>query len=131
SIRNNCVSGFGLRSKPRDRLTPGSDGCSLPPSNFLEIKVYDSQIVGAGRNQHEVHMRANLPVSGADTVTERLQNELEGDGKKALKRQTASPLVQNQRCLHVFLQKKTTDRNYIPSLSLHCEYLALNCHSWT
>ncbi|KAJ8015657.1 hypothetical protein DPEC_G00028390 [Dallia pectoralis] len=90
-----------LNSKPQD-LTDAYD----PPSNFLEIDVYDPQTVGVGRNRftiYEVRMRTNLPIFKIkDSVVRRrysdfewLKNELERDSKivvpplpgKALKRQ--------------------------------------------
>ncbi|KAA8586753.1 hypothetical protein FQN60_000589 [Etheostoma spectabile] len=90
-----------LNSKPQD-LTDAYG----PPSNFLEIDVYDPQIVGVGRNRYtnyEVRMRTNLPIFKLkDSCVRRrysdfewLKNELERDSKivvpslpgKALKRQ--------------------------------------------
>ena len=47
-----------LNSKPQD-LTDAYG----PPSNFLEIDVYDPQIVGVGRNRYttyEVRMRVGV-----------------------------------------------------------------------
>ncbi|CAB1325411.1 unnamed protein product, partial [Coregonus sp. 'balchen'] len=77
-----------------------------PPSNFLEIDVYDPQTIGVGRNRfttYEVRMQTNLPIFKLkDSVVRRrysdfewLKNELERDSKivvpplpgKALKRQ--------------------------------------------
>ncbi|KAM9331651.1 sorting nexin-12-like isoform 2-T2 [Pholidichthys leucotaenia] len=63
-----------------------------PPSNFLEIDVYDPQIVGTGRNKHttyEVRMKTNLPIFKLkDSCVRRrysdfewLKNELERDSK--------------------------------------------------
>ncbi|KAF3841059.1 hypothetical protein F7725_006921 [Dissostichus mawsoni] len=143
-----------LNSKPQD-LTDAYG----PPSNFLEIDVYDPQVVGVGRNRYtnyEVRMRTNLPIFKLKDSTVRrrysdfewLKNELERDSKivvpslpgKALKRQlpfradeglfdevfieerrsglssssTGHPLAQNERCLHMFLQDESIDRNYIP-----------------
>uniref|UniRef100_A0A3Q3N870 Sorting nexin 12 n=1 Tax=Mastacembelus armatus TaxID=205130 RepID=A0A3Q3N870_9TELE len=163
-----------LNSKPQD-LTDAYG----PPSNFLEIDVYDPQIVGVGRNRYttyEVRMRrrncflvscqefsdnivTNLPIFKLkDSCVRRrysdfewLKNELERDSKivvpplpgKALKRQlpfrgdeglfeesfieerrsgleqfinriAGHPLAQNERCLHMFLQEESIDRNYIP-----------------
>ncbi|CAI5643107.1 unnamed protein product [Oreochromis niloticus] len=90
-----------LNSKPQD-LTDAYG----PPSNFLEIDVYDPQIVGVGRGRYttyEVRMRTNLPIFKLkDSCVRRrysdfewLKNELERDSKivvpplpgKALKRQ--------------------------------------------
>ncbi|KAM9439075.1 sorting nexin-12-like isoform 1-T1 [Salvelinus alpinus] len=146
-----------LNSKPQD-LTDAYG----PPSNFLEIDVYDPQTVGVGRNRftiYEVRMRTNLPIFKLkDSIVRRrysdfewLKNELERDSKivvpplpgKALKRQlpfrgdegifeeafieerrvgleqfinriAGHPLAQNERCLHMFLQDESLDRNYIP-----------------
>uniref|UniRef100_A0A3B5LM42 PX domain-containing protein n=1 Tax=Xiphophorus couchianus TaxID=32473 RepID=A0A3B5LM42_9TELE len=168
-----------LNSKPQD-LTDAYG----PPSNFLEIDVYDPQIVGVGRNRYttyEVRMRTNLPIFKLkDSCVRRrysdfewLKNELERDSKivvpplpgKALKRQlpfrgdeglfeeafieerrvgleqfinrsassassklqkyysvkviAGHPLAQNERCLHMFLQEETIDRNYIPGKVRH------------
>ncbi|XP_062309698.1 sorting nexin-12 isoform X1 [Osmerus eperlanus] len=90
-----------LNSKPQD-LTDAYG----PPSNFLEIDVYDPQTIGVGRNRfttYEVRMRTNLPIFKLkDSCVRRrysdfewLKNELERDSKivvpplpgKALKRQ--------------------------------------------
>ncbi|XP_068071914.1 sorting nexin-12 isoform X1 [Danio rerio] len=146
-----------LNSKPQD-LTDAYG----PPSNFLEIDVYDPQTIGVGRNRfttYEVRMRTNLPIFKLkESVVRRrysdfewLKNELERDSKivvpplpgKALKRQlpfrgdegifeesfieerragleqfinriAGHPLAQNERCLHMFLQDESIDRNYIP-----------------
>uniref|UniRef100_A0A3Q0QQS4 Sorting nexin 12 n=1 Tax=Amphilophus citrinellus TaxID=61819 RepID=A0A3Q0QQS4_AMPCI len=170
-----------LNSKPQD-LTDAYG----PPSNFLEIDVYDPQIVGVGRSRYttyEVRMRTNLPIFKLkDSCVRRrysdfewLKNELERDSKivvpplpgKALKRQlpfrsdeglfdesfieerrsgleqfinrshlkraasqfkhlslcfcriAGHPLAQNERCLHMFLQEETIDRNYIPGKVRH------------
>ncbi|KAJ8407167.1 hypothetical protein AAFF_G00288430, partial [Aldrovandia affinis] len=90
-----------LNSKPQD-LTDAYG----PPSNFLEIDVYDPQTIGVGRNRfttYEVRMRTNLPIFKLKESCVRrrysdfewLKNELERDSKivvpplpgKALKRQ--------------------------------------------
>ncbi|XP_063751042.1 sorting nexin-12 isoform X2 [Eleginops maclovinus] len=150
-----------LNSKPQD-LTDAYG----PPSNFLEIDVYDPQVVGVGRNRYtnyEVRMRTNLPIFKLkDSCVRRrysdfewLKNELERDSKivvpslpgKALKRQlpfrgdeglfeesfieerrsgleqfinriAGHPLAQNERCLHMFLQDESIDRNYIPGKTI-------------
>lgn len=50
-----------LNSKPQD-LTDAYG----PPSNFLEIDVYDPQIVGVGRNRYtnyEVRMRVGVRIT--------------------------------------------------------------------
>ncbi|KAL4648286.1 sorting nexin-12 isoform X1 [Arapaima gigas] len=146
-----------LNSKPQD-LTDAYG----PPSNFLEIDVYNPQTIGVGRNRfttYEVRMRTNLPIFKLKESCVRrrysdfewLKNELERDSKivvpplpgKALKRQlpfrgdegifeesfieerragleqfinriAGHPLAQNERCLHMFLQEESIDRNYIP-----------------
>uniref|UniRef100_A0A8C1FRW8 Sorting nexin 12 n=1 Tax=Cyprinus carpio carpio TaxID=630221 RepID=A0A8C1FRW8_CYPCA len=157
-----------LNSKPQD-LTDAYG----PPSNFLEIDVYDPQTIGVGRNRfttYEVRMKTNLPIFKMKESCVRrrysdfewLKNELERDSKivvpplpgKALKRQlpfrgdegifeesfieerragleqfinrfhgffliclyriAGHPLAQNERCLHMFLQEESIDRNYIP-----------------
>ncbi|KAE8584093.1 hypothetical protein XENTR_v10020821 [Xenopus tropicalis] len=146
-----------LNSKPQD-LTDAYG----PPSNFLEIDIFNPQTVGVGRNRYtvyEVRMRTNLPIFKLkDSCVRRrysdfewLKNELERDSKivvpplpgKALKRQlpfrgdegifeesfieerkqgleqfinkiAGHPLAQNERCLHMFLQDETIDRNYVP-----------------
>ncbi|XP_023132853.1 sorting nexin-12 isoform X1 [Amphiprion ocellaris] len=151
-----------LNSKPQDL----SDAYG-PPSNFLEIDVYDPQIIGVGRGRYttyEVRMRTNLPIFKLkDSCVRRrysdfewLKNELERDSKivvpplpgKALKRQlpfrgdeglfeesfieerrsgleqfinriAGHPLAQNERCLHMFLQEESIDRNYIPGKVRH------------
>ncbi|XP_030621918.1 sorting nexin-12-like isoform X3 [Chanos chanos] len=137
-----------LNSKPQDL----SDAYG-PPSNFLEIDVFDPQTVGVGRNRfttYEVRTR-DSSVRRRYSDFEWLKNELERDSKivvpplpgKALKRQlpfrgdegifeesfieerrvgleqfinriAGHPLAQNERCLHMFLQEETIDRNYIP-----------------
>ncbi|AWO99882.1 Sorting nexin 12 isoform 3 [Scophthalmus maximus] len=90
-----------LNSKPQDLMDAYG-----PPSNFLEIDVFDPQIVGVGRNRYttyEVRMKTNLPIFKLkDSCVRRrysdfewLKNELERDSKivvpplpgKALKRQ--------------------------------------------
>nr|XP_057942489.1 sorting nexin-12 isoform X2 [Doryrhamphus excisus] len=90
-----------LNSKPQD-LTDAYG----PPSNFLEIDVFDPQVVGIGRQRYtiyKVRMRTNLPIfkQKESSVTRRysdfewLKKELERDSKivvpplpgKALKRQ--------------------------------------------
>ncbi|XP_061754678.1 sorting nexin-12 isoform X5 [Nerophis ophidion] len=90
-----------LNSKPQD-LTDAYG----PPSNFLEIDVFDPQVVGVGRQRYtiyKVRMRTNLPIFKLkdSCVTRRysdfewLKKELERDSKivvpplpgKALKRQ--------------------------------------------
>uniref|UniRef100_A0A9J7ZRT0 Sorting nexin 12 n=1 Tax=Cyprinus carpio carpio TaxID=630221 RepID=A0A9J7ZRT0_CYPCA len=137
-----------LNSKPQD-LTDAYG----PPSNFLEIDVYDPQTIGVGRNRfttYEVRMKESC-VRRRYSDFEWLKNELERDSKivvpplpgKALKRQlpfrgdegifeesfieerragleqfinriAGHPLAQNERCLHMFLQDESIDRNYIP-----------------
>uniref|UniRef100_A0AAZ3SDP2 PX domain-containing protein n=1 Tax=Oncorhynchus tshawytscha TaxID=74940 RepID=A0AAZ3SDP2_ONCTS len=137
-----------LNSKPQD-LTDAYG----PPSNFLEIDVYDPQTTGVGRNRfttYEVRMQDSV-VRRRYSDFEWLKNELERDSKivvpplpgKALKRQlpfrgdegifedsfieerrvgleqfinrlAGHPLAQNERCLHMFLQDESIDRNYIP-----------------
>jgi len=55
-----------LNSKPQD-LTDAYG----PPSNFLEIDVYDPQTIGVGRNRfttYEVRMRVGWPVNECDCV---------------------------------------------------------------
>ncbi|MBN3273844.1 SNX12 protein, partial [Polyodon spathula] len=159
-----------LNSKPQD-LTDAYG----PPSNFLEIDVFNPQTIGVGRTRYttyELRMRTNLPIfKMKDSCVRRrysdfewLKNELERDSKivvpplpgKALKRQlpfrgdegifeesfieerrvgleqfinnkpclclsvcflcriAGHPLAQNERCLHMFLQEETIDRNYVP-----------------
>lgn len=90
-----------LNSKPQD-LTDAYG----PPSNFLEIDVFNPQTVGVGRTRYttyDVRMKTNLPIFKLkeSTVTRRysdfewLKTELERDSKivvpalpgKALKRQ--------------------------------------------
>ncbi|KAM8934418.1 sorting nexin-12 isoform 2-T2 [Pelodytes ibericus] len=137
-----------LNSKPQD-LTDAYG----PPSNFLEIDIFNPQTVGVGRNRYtvyEVRMRDSC-VRRRYSDFEWLKNELERDSKivvpplpgKALKRQlpfrgdegifeesfieerrqgleqfinkiAGHPLAQNERCLHMFLQDETIDRNYVP-----------------
>ncbi|XP_075878441.1 sorting nexin-12 isoform X2 [Nelusetta ayraudi] len=151
-----------LNSKPQDL-----NDAYGPPSNFLEIDVYNPQVIGCGRGRYtayEVHMRTNLPIFKLkDSCVRRrysdfewLKNELERDSKivvpslpsKALKRQlpfrqdeglfeetfieerrvgleqfinkiAGHPLAQNERCLHMFLQEETIDRNYVPGKVRH------------
>ncbi|GAB0194946.1 sorting nexin-12 [Grus japonensis] len=146
-----------LNTKPQD-LTDAYG----PPSNFLEIDIFNPQTVGMGRaryTSYELRMRTNLPIFKLKESCVRrrysdfewLKNELERDSKivvpplpgKALKRQlpfrgdegifeesfieerrqgleqfinkiAGHPLAQNERCLHMFLQEETIDRNYIP-----------------
>ncbi|XP_041596784.1 sorting nexin-12 isoform X6 [Vulpes lagopus] len=90
-----------LNSKPQD-LTDAYG----PPSNFLEIDIFNPQTVGVGRARfttYEVRMRTNLPIFKLKESCVRrrysdfewLKNELERDSKivvpplpgKALKRQ--------------------------------------------
>lgn len=55
-----------LNSKPQD-LTDAYG----PPSNFLEIDVYDPQIVGVGRNRYttyEVRMRVSVGTVSQNTL---------------------------------------------------------------
>ncbi|XP_064525778.1 sorting nexin-12 isoform X1 [Pseudopipra pipra] len=163
-----------LNAKPQD-LTDAYG----PPSNFLEIDIFNPQTVGMGRaryTSYELRMRVrpprracgagpprragtNLPIFKLKESCVRrrysdfewLKNELERDSKivvpplpgKALKRQlpfrgdegifeesfieerrqgleqfinkiAGHPLAQNERCLHMFLQEETIDRNYVP-----------------
>ncbi|XP_062468826.1 sorting nexin-12 [Pezoporus occidentalis] len=146
-----------LNAKPQD-LTDAYG----PPSNFLEIDIFNPQTVGMGRaryTSYELRMRTNLPIFKLKESCVRrrysdfewLKNELERDSKivvpplpgKALKRQlpfrgdegifeesfieerrqgleqfinkiAGHPLAQNERCLHMFLQEETIDRNYVP-----------------
>ncbi|CAJ0958436.1 unnamed protein product [Ranitomeya imitator] len=157
-----------LNSKPQD-LTDAYG----PPSNFLEIDIFNPQTVGVGRNRYtvyEVRMRTNLPIFKLKDSTVRrrysdfewLKNELERDSKivvpplpgKALKRQlpfrgdegifeesfieerrqgleqfinkiAGHPLAQNERCLHMFLQDETIDRNYVPGKVRQLKWIAL------
>ncbi|XP_062997693.1 sorting nexin-12 isoform X1 [Elgaria multicarinata webbii] len=90
-----------LNSKPQD-LTDAYG----PPSNFLEIDIFNPQTVGVGRaryTSYELRMRTNLPIFKLKESCVRrrysdfewLKNELERDSKivvpplpgKALKRQ--------------------------------------------
>ncbi|XP_078063136.1 sorting nexin-12 isoform X1 [Mustelus asterias] len=178
-----------LHSKPQDL-----NDAYGPPSNFLEIDIFNPQTVGVGRSKYttyEVRMRGslmpypanccldvkgnhsqefsdpgetksastNLPIfKMKDSCVRRrysdfewLKSELERDSKivvpplpgKALKRQlpfrmdegifeesfieerrvgleqfinkiAGHPLAQNERCLHMFLQEESIDRNYVP-----------------
>ncbi|KAG8144694.1 putative Sorting nexin-12-like protein [Naja naja] len=163
-----------LNSKPQD-LTDAYG----PPSNFLEIDIFNPQTVGVGRARYTSYeLRMRLPLGEGeeedrqpsilssfrpdklpifklkDSCVRRrysdfewLKNELERDSKivvpplpgKALKRQlpfrgdegifeesfieerrqgleqiAGHPLAQNERCLHMFLQEETIDRNYVP-----------------
>ncbi|GCB72386.1 hypothetical protein scyTo_0006280, partial [Scyliorhinus torazame] len=146
-----------LHSKPQDL-----NDAYGPPSNFLEIDIFNPQTVGVGRSKYttyEVRMRTNLPIfKMKDSCVRRrysdfewLKSELERDSKivvpplpgKALKRQlpfrmdegifeesfieerrvgleqfinkiAGHPLAQNERCLHMFLQEESIDRNYVP-----------------
>ncbi|XP_067903358.1 sorting nexin-12 isoform X1 [Heterodontus francisci] len=163
-----------LHSKPQDL-----NDAYGPPSNFLEIDIFNPQTVGVGRSKYttyEVRMRVsmyastwllaavalrrtNLPIfKMKDSCVRRrysdfewLKSELERDSKivvpplpgKALKRQlpfrmdegifeesfieerrvgleqfinkiAGHPLAQNERCLHMFLQEESIDRNYVP-----------------
>lgn len=55
-----------LNSKPQD-LTDAYG----PPSNFLEIDVYDPQIVGVGRNRYttyEVRMRVSVGTANHNSL---------------------------------------------------------------
>uniref|UniRef100_H0ZAA4 Sorting nexin 12 n=2 Tax=Passeriformes TaxID=9126 RepID=H0ZAA4_TAEGU len=155
-----------LNAKPQD-LTDAYG----PPSNFLEIDIFNPQTVGMGRaryTSYELRMRTNLPIFKLKESCVRrrysdfewLKNELERDSKivvpplpgKALKRQlpfrgdegifeesfieerrqgleqfinkiAGHPLAQNERCLHMFLQEETIDRNYVPGkVNLHVQY---------
>ncbi|XP_041430002.1 sorting nexin 12 S homeolog isoform X1 [Xenopus laevis] len=76
-----------LNSKPQD-LTDAYG----PPSNFLEIDIFNPQTVGVGRNRYtvyELRMRTNLPIFKLkDSCVRRrysdfewLKNELERDSK--------------------------------------------------
>nr|AFK10870.1 sorting nexin-12-like protein [Callorhinchus milii] len=133
-----------------------------PPSNFLEIDIFNPHTVGVGRSKYttyEVRMKTNLPifklkescVKRRYSDFEWLKSELERDSKivvpplpgKALTRQlpfrgddgiydegfieerragleqfinkiAGHPLARNERCLHMFLQEETIDKNYVP-----------------
>ncbi|XP_070773223.1 sorting nexin-12 isoform X7 [Enoplosus armatus] len=114
-----------LNSKPQD-LTDAYG----PPSNFLEIDVYDPQIVGVGRNRYttyEVRMRIvvpslpgkalkrQLPFRGDEGLFEESFIEERRSGlEQFINKIAGHPLAQNERCLHMFLQEESIDRNYIP-----------------
>nr|XP_005900894.1 PREDICTED: sorting nexin-12 isoform X3 [Bos mutus] len=78
----------GLYSKPQEDLTDAYG----PPSNFLEIDIFNPQTVGVGRARfttYEVRMRTNLPIFKLKESCVRrrysdfewLKNELERDSK--------------------------------------------------
>ncbi|XP_030621920.1 sorting nexin-12-like isoform X5 [Chanos chanos] len=114
-----------LNSKPQDL----SDAYG-PPSNFLEIDVFDPQTVGVGRNRfttYEVRTRIvvpplpgkalkrQLPFRGDEGIFEESFIEERRVGlEQFINRIAGHPLAQNERCLHMFLQEETIDRNYIP-----------------
>lgn len=59
-----------LNSKPQDLHDAYG-----PPSNFLEIDVYDPQIVGVGRQRYttyEVRMRVRVSMACQNTLLQRL-----------------------------------------------------------
>ncbi|KAG9340966.1 hypothetical protein JZ751_020159, partial [Albula glossodonta] len=131
-----------LNSKPQD-LTDAYG----PPSNFLEIDVYDPQTIGVGRNRfttYEVRMRTNLPIfklkescivvpplpgkalkrqlpfRGDEGIFEESFIEERRVGlEQFINRIAGHPLAQNERCLHMFLQEESIDRNYIPGKVRH------------
>ncbi|KAJ0183099.1 hypothetical protein K1T71_001075 [Dendrolimus kikuchii] len=117
------------------------DDAYAAPANFLEIDVVNPvTTMGVGKKRYtdyEVRMRTNLPVFKVKESSVRrrysdfewLRNELERDSKvyvsgKLLRKQiclevfinkiAGHPLAQNERCLHMFLQEPTIDKNYVP-----------------
>uniref|UniRef100_A0A8C9EXA6 Sorting nexin 12 n=1 Tax=Pavo cristatus TaxID=9049 RepID=A0A8C9EXA6_PAVCR len=136
-----------LNAKPQD-LTDAYG----PPSNFLEIDIFNPQTVGMGRaryTSYELRMRVR-PSRGLG----RAGGGLAGRERDALKavlfcrpdrdiiescvrgglggacanlhlwfssRIAGHPLAQNERCLHMFLQEETIDRNYVPGKVRQCE----------
>ncbi|XP_016134194.1 sorting nexin-12-like, partial [Sinocyclocheilus grahami] len=98
-----------LNSKPQD-LTDAYG----PPSNFLEIDVYDPQTIGVGRNRfttYEVRMKIvvpplpgkalkrQLPFRGDEGIFEESFIEERRAGlEQFINRIAGHPLAQNERC---------------------------------
>ncbi|KAM7338925.1 hypothetical protein ACRRTK_002409 [Alexandromys fortis] len=114
-----------LNSKPQD-LTDAYG----PPSNFLEIDIFNPQTVGVGRARfttYEVRMRIvvpplpgkalkrQLPFRGDEGIFEESFIEERRQGlEQFINKIAGHPLAQNERCLHMFLQEEAIDRNYVP-----------------
>nr|XP_061801436.1 sorting nexin-12-like isoform X3 [Nerophis lumbriciformis] len=119
-----------LNSKPQDL----SDAYG-PPSNFLEIDVFDPQIVGVGRHRYTtyaVRMRIVVPPLPGKALKRQLPfrsdeglfeesfiEERRSALEQFINRIAGHPLAQNERCLHMFLQEAEIDRNYIPGKVRH------------
>ncbi|XP_018428118.1 PREDICTED: sorting nexin-12 isoform X4 [Nanorana parkeri] len=114
-----------LNSKPQD-LTDAYG----PPSNFLEIDIFNPQTVGVGRNRYTVYevrmrivvpplpgkaLKRQLPFRGDEGIFEDSFIEERRQGlEQFINKIAGHPLAQNERCLHMFLQDETIDRNYVP-----------------
>ncbi|XP_030621919.1 sorting nexin-12-like isoform X4 [Chanos chanos] len=124
-----------LNSKPQDL----SDAYG-PPSNFLEIdtnlpifKMKDSSVRRRYsdfewlKNELERDskivvpplpgkaLKRQLPFRGDEGIFEESFIEERRVGlEQFINRIAGHPLAQNERCLHMFLQEETIDRNYIP-----------------
>ncbi|XP_055362147.1 sorting nexin-3 isoform X2 [Betta splendens] len=102
-----------------------------PPSNFLEIDVSNPETIGVGRNRYttyEVRLKVvvpplpgkalirQLPFRGDDGIFDDSFIEERRQGlEQFLNKVAGHPLAQNERCLHMFLQDESVDKNYTPS----------------
>ncbi|XP_035286301.1 sorting nexin-3 isoform X2 [Anguilla rostrata] len=102
-----------------------------PPSNFLEIDVSNPQTVGVGRGRfttYEIKLKVvvpplpgkalfrQLPFRGDDGIFEDAFIEERRQGlEQFINKVAGHPLAQNERCLHMFLQDESLDKNYTPS----------------
>ncbi|XP_029375889.1 sorting nexin-12 isoform X3 [Echeneis naucrates] len=129
-----------LNSKPQD-LTDAYG----PPSNFLEIdtnlpifKLKDSCVRRRYsdfewlKNELERDskivvpplpgkaLKRQLPFRGDEGLFEESFIEERRSGlEQFINRIAGHPLAQNERCLHMFLQEESIDRNYIPGKVRH------------
>uniref|UniRef100_A0A672K299 Sorting nexin-12-like n=1 Tax=Sinocyclocheilus grahami TaxID=75366 RepID=A0A672K299_SINGR len=123
-----------LNSKPQD-LTDAYG----PPSNFLEIDVYDPQTIGVGRNRfttYEVRMKIvvpplpgkalkrQLPFRGDEGIFEESFIEERRAGlEQFINRIAGHPLAQNERCSIVCPECISTVKisNHFVSCLLACD----------
>ncbi|XP_072451538.1 sorting nexin-12 isoform X2 [Chiloscyllium punctatum] len=114
-----------LHSKPQDL-----NDAYGPPSNFLEIDIFNPQTVGVGRSKYttyEVRMRIVVPPLPGKALKRQLPfrmdegifeesfiEERRAGLEQFINKIAGHPLAQNERCLHMFLQEESIDRNYVP-----------------
>ncbi|CAO2611097.1 Sorting nexin-12 [Lemmus lemmus] len=112
-----------LNSKPQDL-----NNAYRPPSNFLEIDIFNPQMVGCARfTTYEVRIKIvvpplpgkalkwQLPFRGDEGIFKESFIEERRQGlEQFINKIAGHPLAQNERCLHMFLQEEATDRNYVP-----------------